>query len=160
MAMDDFLYEPNYGQGTTTTMVCSGNATTMAQDDADGELVDCSSLLRPASRGPAVDAMAEAITHTFEFRLSASEQQVQSIGLRANPQGYRAIAGIRHVRAFITREGESAAGSRGIGGVEVWTETRPQARPATLECFARLSDFDAAEFVVVQVDVVIEYARE
>jgi hypothetical protein len=158
--MDDLFYEPNYEQGTTTTMVCSGNATIMDHDDGDGGLADRSSPLRPASRGPAVDPMAEAMTHTFEFRLSASEQQVQSIGLRATPHGHRAIAGIRHVRAFITREGESAAVGRGIGGVEVWTEMRPQACPATLECFARLSDFDAAEFVVVQVDVVIEYARE
>ena len=96
----------------------------------------------PTDRAPVVLLSA----HTFEFRLSGSEEQEQSLELPPIPRGDGFVVGASQVRSFVTRD--PGAADAAIGSIEVRTEVRAQ----RLVCSARLSDFGPADLVVVQVE--------
>ena len=99
---------------------------------------------------PAVLPAQPLHAQTFEFRLSGSEAQEQSVALGAVGRG-GAIVATRCVRAYLTRSGDAGAASSVIGGFEVHAELRD----GQLVCSAALSDFGPGDLVVVQVEVAV-----
>jgi hypothetical protein len=123
--------------------------------DVQGRLIGSAGRApHPAPLPPTAAAAPRTplLRHTFEFRLSGSETQEQSLplaeGSSSRPAG--AILAIQSVRTYLTREGALAATSA-IGGVEVDADLRP----GGIFCTARLSDFGASDLVVVRVEVAL-----
>jgi hypothetical protein len=119
--------------------------------DAEDKRIEAAELERSvaAERRAAGEPRRPILTHTFEYRLSGSEAAEESWPLppcRPSPSGF--IVAITSVRTYLTRV--TAAGSA-IGGVEVHAELRPSG----IFCTAQLSDFGAADLVVVQVEVAL-----
>jgi hypothetical protein len=112
----------------------------------------------PATSEPlsVMEPILQLFRHTFEFRLSGSEEKWLAINLPPISAGACMVATIDRVRAFVTGSGEAAA-STPIGGIEVWTERRPKTAelPETLVCVAQASDFGPNDLVVIQVDVTV-----
>jgi len=105
--------------------------------------------------GRKVLAKAEAQTvrrfvHTFEFRLSGSEEVKQAIPLpHVLPASDCLMAAAKAVRISVTRNPDATKAS--IGGVEVHAEVRGK----HVVCIARVTDFTADDLVVVQADVIV-----
>jgi hypothetical protein len=99
--------------------------------------------------GPRQPALPLA-RRTFEFRLSGSETQEQSVPA-AGPEDGSVVVAVNNVRAYLTGSGDAGASLSRISGVEVWAERRDGA----VVCCARLSDFAAADLVVVRADVAL-----
>ena len=103
----------------------------------------------------AVPVPAEAQTvrrfvHTFEFRLSGSEEVKQAIPLpHVLPASDCLMAAAKAVRISVTRNPDATKAS--IGGVEVHAEVRGK----HVVCIARVTDFTADDLVVVQADVIV-----
>jgi hypothetical protein len=90
------------------------------------------------------------LSRSLEFRLCCSEEQQQSVA-HGLPSIHVSIATANNLRVYLTQRGDPGAAKASIGGVELWTELRPN----ELVCVARLSDFTEGDLVVVQVDVAI-----
>jgi YD repeat-containing protein len=87
--------------------------------------------------------------HTFEFRLSSSEEAKQSIPLPHLLVSGCLMAATKAVRMSVTRSPDRATTS--IGGVEVHAEVRGK----HVICVGRVTDFTADDLVVVQADVIV-----
>ena len=114
----------------------------------------------PASSEPPA-AMLRLFKHTFEFRLSGSEEKRFAIDLGPIREWDWILVTTDRVRAFVTGSGESAAPSAVIGGIEIWTEQCPRTseRSETLVCVAQATDFGSNDLIVIQVDVTVHCVR-
>jgi hypothetical protein len=133
------------GQGTSQVIDYVGKG-------AHGVTMPVSDVVCPnrsAAKGPAVGRFV----HTFEFRLSGSEEVEQSIPLPHAPASACLMAAAKAVRVSVTRSPDAQAAS--IGGVEVHAEVRGN----QVICVARVTDFSADDLVVVQADVIVYSER-
>jgi len=103
----------------------------------------------PPAPSEATRPAAPRTMHTFEFRLSGSEEMQQSIQLQDGPAGDTLSAAAECVRVSVTRSPHASTAS--IGGVEVHAKVHGE----HLVCVARVTDFLADDLVVVQADVLV-----
>lgn len=126
-----------------------------SQVDSEGRLIDPPVLVYRSPEYPVPlppEPRTPSLAHTFEFGLSGSETQEQSLPLsEGSVWKPDAVVAIQSVRAFLTRDGEPVPAASPINGVEVDAELRP----GGIFCTAKLSDFGPADLVVARVEVAL-----
>jgi hypothetical protein len=140
--------------GKVTTFIYDGRGSLQMQGEqpvtvcyAAGHCID------PDKPQPAAEPATRPeplLRHAFGFRLCGSETREEALPWAGHPPG-SCILAIERLRAYVTRDGQSAAPASDIGGVEVHAELQP----GRIVCTAQLSDFAAGDLVVVHVDVAV-----
>ena len=162
MSGDSSNYSDRHPPGSATTFVYDavGRLTSCVDRDGLFQVVNYDGTGSPKGAAPRDNAVilvpadvtgrtGQRFAHTFEFRLSGSEEVEQSIPLPPVPASACLMAAAKAVRVSVTRSPDAKAAS--IGGVEVHAEVRGK----QVICVARVTDFSADDLVVVQADVIV-----
>ena len=148
-----------YDAANRLTSVTDGDGAITTHDDPHGRAIDPAAppLPPPAEPLPPMEPMQRLLGHTFELRLSGSEEQRQAIYLPPVPPGDRIVVTTVQVRSLVTRGADAAMAGTVIGTIEVRTERRPMTdkHPERLVCIAQASDFGPNDLVVVHAEVTV-----
>lgn len=146
-----------YDSSTRRTTVTEDVETTTTFYDRYGRAIDLAAppLPPPAEPLPPMEPIQRLYGHTFELRLSGSEEKRQAIYLPPIPPGDCIVVTTDQVRTFVTRGVDAAAGGTVIGTIDVRTEreAKTEERPERLVCIVQASDFGPEDLVVVRVEV-------
>jgi YD repeat-containing protein len=153
-----YVYDAN---ARLTSQASEGVETRTTHYDSYGRVIDPAAppLPEPSEPPPELEPIQRLFAHTFEFRLSSSEEKLEVRELPPVPPCDRIVVTTDRVRTMVSRGRESPAASTVIGSIEIQTEVRPKTAngPATLVCVAAVRDFGPDDLVVIQVEVTVSW---